>query len=341
MVLKVPDALTEPAARQRWWWQGPDYGLLLPALSRLPVGWGYALADKRGAWHARHGRDWAELSVGQRYIGERTAAAYRELVPTASVQDVAEWVVERYRTVSAEEMEGQRIARGALDVFAAGRPDFSAGLARLKGLGSGGLVVLQAHFNNPLVGCIGLARATGRRVWVTISAITDHPQVHPAVSAHFRRKYAHAQSSLNGGGFQETESPAGLRRLYRALSAGDMVVVMADLPAAPGQDGVCVPWLGASRLMAAGAVRLARQTGCAVSALVLNRVRQGAWAWSLTEPMLPKPGVADGQDVAIGAAYAALGTAILRHPGHWWAAHLLHDSQRCEAGGGRETVGVS
>ena len=337
--MKAPDALIDTAARQRWWWQGPDYGLLLPALARLPAGLAYALADTRGAWHARHGRDWAELSVGLRYIGERTAAAYREFMPEASDQDIARWVLERYQTVSAEELEGQRIARGMLDVFGAGQPDFSAVLSRLDALGGGGLVVLQAHYNNPLVGCIGLARATGRRVWVTISAITDHPQVHPAVSLHFRCKYGQAQASLNGGEFQETESPAGLRRLYRALRAGDIVVVMADLPAAPGQDGVCVPWLGARRLMAAGAVRLARQTGCALSAMVVSRVRAGAWTWQLTEPVLPDPAVADGNDVAVCAAYAALGQAILREPGHWWAAHLLHDSRRCEEAGGPETDG--
>lgn len=339
--MKVPDALTDPTARQRWWWQGPDYGLLLPVMARLPVSWGYAMSDKRGAWHARHGRDWAELSVGQRYVGERTAAAYRELVPQASDQDIAGWVRERYQTVSAEELEGQWIARGKLEVFGAGQPDFSAVLSRLDALGGKGLVVLQAHYNNPLVGCIGLARATGRRAWVTISAITDHPQVHPAVSRHFRNKYGQAQASLNGGGFQETESPAGLRRLYRALQAGDMVVVMADLPAAPGQDGVCVPWLGARRLMAAGAVRLARQTGCALSAMVVNRVRPGAWAWQLTEPLLPDPALPDGQDVAVCAAYAALGQAILRHPGRWWAAHLLHDSRRCESGAEQEAEGES
>jgi hypothetical protein len=207
-----------------------------------------------------------------------------------------------------------------------GSPDLSGGMARLDGLGAGGLVVLQAHFNNPLVGCMGLARATGRRVWVTISAVTDHPQVHPAVSMHFRRKYAQAQASLNGGGFQETESPVGLRRLYRALKAGDLVVVMADLPAAPGQEGVCVPWLGQHRVMAAGAVRLARQTGCAMAAMVVTCPANGAWQWTLSEPLLPQPGVPDAVDEAVGAAYGALGAAIRGNPGRWWAAHLLQDA---------------
>lgn len=335
--MKAPDALLDQAAKRRWLWQGPDYGWLLPTLARLPERLGYALSGLRGWLNRRWGRDWAELSVGQRYIGERTAAAYRTLFPGAAPEAIAGWVLTRYQTVAAEELEGQRIARDVLDVFAAGQPDLSGCMTRLSGLGSGGLVVVQAHFNNPLVGCMGLARATGRRVWVTISAVTDHPQVHPAVSMHFKRKYAQAQASLNGGGFQETESPAGLRRLYRALKAGDLVVVMADLPAAPGQDGVCVPWLGQHRVMAAGAVRLARQTGCALAAMVVTcpaNPSNGQWQWALSEPLLPQPGVPDGADEAVASAYGALGEAIRRHPGQWWAAHLLHDAACCEGGGG-------
>jgi hypothetical protein len=328
--MNAPDALPDEAAKRRWLWQGPDFGRLLPAMARLPARWGYALSGLRGRLNCRWGLDWAELSVGQRYIGERTAAAYSALFPGSAPQAIADWVVARYQTVSAEELEGQCIARGTLDVFAAGQPDLSGGMARLDGLGAGGLVVLQAHFNNPLVGCMGLARATGRRVWVTISAVTDHPQVHPAVSMHFRRKYAQAQASLNGGGFQETESPVGLRRLYRALKAGDLVVVMADLPAAPGQEGVCVPWLGQHRVMAAGAVRLARQTGCAMAAMVVTCPANGAWQWTLSEPLLPQPGVPDAVDEAVGAAYGALGAAIRGNPGRWWAAHLLQDAPVCD-----------
>jgi lauroyl/myristoyl acyltransferase len=151
---------------------------------------------------------------------------------------------------------------------------------------------------------------------------------------HFRRKYAQAQASLNGGGFMETESPAGLRALYRALQAGDLVVVMADVPAAPGQDGICVPWLGRRRVLAPGAVRLARQTGAAMAAMVVACPANGAWSWTLTEPLVAKVGVPDGEDAAICAAYRALGAAIMANPGGWWAAHLLLDARNCDSGSG-------
>lgn len=323
---KPPVELPDRRAAWRWWWQSVDHLALLPMLARLPEPVAYAASAWRGSWSCRLGRDWAELSVGQVYVAERTAQAMRLMFPKATPQQVASWVRERYQTVAFEELEARWIARGAWADAVVHRwqlPDVARPLQALAGKG---LVVVQAHFNNPLVGCMGLARASGKRVWVTMSSITDHHQVHPAVSAHFREKYAAALPWLNGGGFVDTDRAGGLRRLYRGLAAGDWVVVMADLPPAPGQDGVCVPWLGERRWLAEGAVRLARQTGSPLASLGMWRDAPGEWRWHLGDLRHLDEG-GDGER-AIADVYAGLGEAIRQAPGHWWAAHLLPE-MRC------------
>lgn len=80
--------------------QGPDYAWLLPLLARLPLALAYRLSDLRGAFHARHARDWAELSIGFPYIGVRSAAAFREIFPTATETEIQQLVVQRYQTVA-------------------------------------------------------------------------------------------------------------------------------------------------------------------------------------------------------------------------------------------------
>lgn len=323
---RPPVELPGRRAALRWWWQAPDHLAVMPALARLPEPVAYAASAWRGRWSCRLGRDWAELSVGQAYVAERTAQAMRLMHPGATAPQVARWVRERYQTVAFEELEARWIARGGWADAAVQRWQLPDVTAPLRALAGRGMVVLQAHFNNPLVGCMGLARASGKRVWVTMSSITDHPQVHPAVSAHFRDKYAAAQPWLNGGGFVDTDRAGGLRRLYRGLAAGDWVVVMADLPPAPGQEGVSVPWLGERRWLAEGAVRLARQTGTPLASLGLLRGAPGEWRWALGDLQWLNEG-GDG-DSAIGRAYADLDSVIRQAPGHWWAAHLLPE-MRC------------
>lgn len=313
-----PAALNRASAGTRWQWQGPDYGLFLPAMAWLISSWAYRLAGWRGLWAYKFSRDWAELSVGEPYLRARTSSAWRDVFPSASHDDIAVWTRERYQTVSEEELEARWIANGDLSRFSFEGENL---VQTLSQRGTQGLVLVQPHFNNPLVGCIGLAAMTGARVWVTMSAVTDHPQVHPLVSAHFRNKYATAQQWLNGGGFVNTENPGALRKLYRALQAGDVLVVMADIPPQPGQPGVCVQWMGKKRLLAEGAVRLAQQTGSRLAAMWVERSSQAAWRWKVSALKEACEGVQP--------AFDALAAAIEANPGRWWGAHLLLESPIC------------
>lgn len=314
----APTALKGIGSVWRWHLQALDYGLLLPLMSRLPTGIAYRLADWRGEWNAQHGRDWAELSQGLAYIASRTADALRLARPEATEAHVQSWVAQRYRTVAREELEARWLARGDLGRFSMDLPNLKDWATQCKG---DGVVVVQPHFHNPLLACVGLAKATGARVWVTISDITDHEQVHPLVSAHFRLKYASAQQWLNGGGFLPTEDKSSLRRFYKALKAGDIVVVLGDLPGQPGGDGVDVPWMGARRLLAAGAVRLAQHTGSCLVGMGVARADGGVWRWQLSKPVS-----LDVPDAA-GEVFACLEAQICADPGGWWASHLLSECQ--------------
>jgi len=318
----IPDVFQAADVRRRWWWQGPDYGCLLPVLAALPTGVGHMFSRWRGSVNARWSRDWAELSVGEAYVASRTAATWQALRPDADALQVEQWVRSRYQTVALEELTGMQLARGCWRGRTALAAPFKAALTAAP---AGGMVWLQAHFGNPLMGCVALAQGSGRRVWVTMSSITDHERVHPQVSGLFRNKYAHATRWLNGGGFVDSEKPATLRQLYRALQQGDWVVMMADLPAAPGQAGVCVPWLGGNRLLAEGAMRLLAQSGAGMGAMWMQT--DGPKEWCLN-------GMVAGAETP-HEAYASLARVLLDQPGAWWAAHLWLESRACEPMEGR------
>lgn len=296
----------------------------MPAIGRLPTPWAYAAARLRGRWAAARGRDWVELSLGLQYIHSRTQAAWRTAFPAAPQAAVDAWARARYETWVEEELEAGWMAQGAWHRFAA----LDLGPARqvLTEASGRGLVLVQAHYNNPTLACAAVGMATDRPVWMTVSGVYEHPQVHPCLRDLFRGKYRGAESRLHGGRLLHSESPASMRQLYRALERGDVVIVVADLPPEPGQDGVCVPWLGGTRLLAGGAHRLAARTGSRVGSLWLQAPAPGRWDLNLAVEDDPTV------DVAIRRAYARLAEVLSGHPGRWWAAHLLPETPACVLG---------
>ncbi len=317
----APRELADADAARRWRRQGLLYAGLMPALSRLPTRWAYAAARLRGRWAARHGRDWVELSLGLSYIRARTEAAWGSVFPDATPAQLASWAVSRYETWVEEELEACWIAGGEWSRFAG----LDSGPARreLARHPDHGVVLIQAHFNNPTLACAGLGMATSRPVWMTVSGVYEHARVHPCVRSLFDRKYRGAERLLNGGRLLHSESGGSMRQLYRALERGEIVIVVADLPPEPGQGGVCVPWLGQQRLLAAGAHRLASRTGSRLGTLSLHS--DGPGHWTLHAEV---EDVADA-DLAAERAYGRLGKWLMAEPGRWWAAHLLPDTPTC------------
>jgi hypothetical protein len=295
-----------------WRWQAIDYGYLLPFMAKLPYALAHKLAMLRGSLHARYGRDWAELSVGIRYIAERTANASNQLWPKLKAAEIVE---KRYQAISKEEWHGNILALGSLRGLHCNLDSLQHMLS--KASPQKGLVVLTAHFDSFIVGMVGLGLC-GRKTSVTTSNIYEHEQVHPAVGAFFERKYKGAETFLNGGKFMHVET--SLRAFYRALLRKETVVVVADLPATQEGSGVCLPWLGQSRKLANGGFRMALETDSQICAMVCSTNSEGEVSWLCSDVYDPESS-ADYET----QLFQFFEKCILENPGKWWASHLLQD----------------
>lgn len=335
----APPADTEHKSL-RWRLQGLDHGVVLPLLSRLPVRMAQRLAEARGRVNARWHRDWAELSVGMPYVAQRTRWAYAQFCPG---RDLDALVRERYATISRDEWIGHLMMQGRHRELPL---DLAPVRALLEQRPSGrGLVVLTAHFDSVLLGVLGLGLC-GATTTVTTSDVHEDPRVHPRVRRLFRDKYAASTPLLRGGSFLHVERNP--RPFYQALRRGEVVAVVADLPAVgDAVAGLWLPWFGAQRRLAAGAVRLARATGSAMAALLTLRGDDGVQRWHCSPVVDPfadvtmgdsssdhasapastpeRRAVTDNVPSAVAALYAHLEAVIRQHPGRWWGAHLLQD----------------
>lgn len=316
MEMTEPCSNLAPQARDRW--TALDHRFLLPAISRLPNPWAQRLAIWRGHLHARFGRDWAELAVGSRYICERTRQAYAQIWPASDTQALAS---ERYATVSLEELESHWISSGQFLRRRLLLQPVRDLLARKPA--DRGLVIITAHFDNVLLGSLGPGLC-GARTDVMTTRVVEDARVHPAVQAHFARKYRDATPHLAGGSFVHAET-AGTR-FHRTLRQGGVVVVVADAPASdPKAPGVWVPWFGAQRRLASGALRIARATNSLMAAMLSVGAGSDTQHWMCHGPLDPWQDNEERGEAAYCEIFHFMETVIRAHPGRWWGAHLLED----------------
>ena len=310
----------------RYGFQGIDYGVILPLMARLPLTWAYRLAEWRGAFNARRARDWAELSVGFPYVGERCAAAFREVFPDASEAAINSLVVQRYQTVAREELEGLLAIRGRLDEIQMDLAPIRDTLSR-RAAGRG-LVVVMSHFDNLFLGLVGIARC-GVPTYLMTSDVVQDARVHPTVRQFFADKYRCYVGHMAGGEFLPTSSSAR-ETFYAVLRNGGIVVVISETPASLEKDkGTWVSWMGKRRKMADSAVRMAMDTGSQLVAMRNRQVKPGCIAWQWSDLVNPEDFQQYGALVARAMTYAPifafLEAGIKAEPGRWWAAHLLGD----------------
>jgi len=291
--------------------QAPEYGWLVPALACLPAAVSYPIARWRGRWNARFDRDWVSLSLGHRHVAALAEQGYAQFLPAAQVQSA---VVERFETVAREEMESRALQLHGLEHF---RVDAVEALVRLaQRPRDRGLVLVTAHLETFVLGIAALA-SQGERIHPVMSSVSEDPRVADAVRAHFRLKYSGLQRHLQGGQLADAET--SMRYFYRMLAQGDVVVVLADAPAPPGGPGVCVPWMGAQRLVAQGALRLATQSNSLLAAFACHATgarRHSVALSALTDPRSDAQG-------CYAQAFAFMEQHIRMRPGRWWASHLL------------------
>ncbi len=306
--------------------QGLDYRWLLPAIGALPPALRQRAMQARGAFNARHDRDWVSLALGHTHIAPQSAAGYGLFNPAEQVADL---VRQRFETVAREEVECRLLARRGLSHFQVDAADALARLAQRPR--DRGLVLVTAHLDTFVIAIAALA-ATGEVVHPVMSSISADPRLHPAVREHFAAKYEGLQRHLNGGQLADAETQ--MRHFYKALARKEIVVVIADAPApaTPGgatADGLWLPWLGAQRLFAQGALRLALRCGAALGAFVCDSTAPGKHRVHLSPLQIQDPNelLQKNEHSALThwaqTPYFMLQQHILAQPGRWWAAHLL------------------
>lgn len=319
-------------SRLQRWLQVVDYGLLLPLMARLPLAWAYGLSDLRGRWHARDGRDWAEMALGFTYIAERTAQAYREIHPEADEASIQKWVTERYQTVAREELDGALAIAGRVDELNVDLTPIRQALAQREA--GRGLVVTMSHHDSFFMAMLALARC-GVRAHLMISDVVFDERVHPTLRAFTKAKYDTYVSLMNGGRFLPA-SAATRNFFHDELLAGHVLLVVTDTPAEKqAHKGTWVSWLGKRRKMADGALRMAIATGSQMMAMRVRHERPGVQTWSSSAVVDPQEFnglMPDAQREAVyGPLVLFMEEAIRADTGRWSAAHLLGDFECSEA----------
>ena len=297
----------------RWHLQAFDYGMVLPIMARLPIKLAAKASQIRGIFNAWSGRDWAELSVGFPYIKERTQKAADRLWPNSDAHQIA---VERYISIAREEWHASVIQANRLPRLRLHLDELKKTLSKRDK--ERGLVVLTAHFDSFIVGMVGLGLC-GERVSVTTSNVYQNHLVHPSVTQFFDAKYRSAEKFFQGGaGFVIVEK--AMRHFYRALRRKETVVVVADAPSSDRGKGLWVSWFGQDCLLAEGGVRLAQETGSQICAMVCLTQADGSIQWLCSDILDPQE-----DHLFVNKLYQFIESQILKHPGSWWAAHLLED----------------
>lgn len=291
-----------------------DFAHGLPRLGRLPMALGQPLGEARGWIRARLQADWRSLALGHPHVAQRTLQALHELAPDADAAQMQAWLRQRFAAEARDELEARWIAEGRCgELHCRVLPDASALQPARRGRG---LVLLTAHWRSFFIG-IGFLARQGARVNVMTSAVTSHPLVVNSVADHFRAKYRGLATFLNGG--QLIDFEGGLRPFFRMLERGEIVVVLADAPVLPNGARLEVPFLGARRALAGGAVRMAEKTDSDLGAFVCAASGPRHYTLALSAIGLAR------ERASVEAAYRFLSDAILRDPGGWWAADLLPD----------------
>lgn len=299
------------AAVHRW-----DYARLLPWMARQPLAWAYGLSHGRGCLNALLGRDWRSMALRTRHIRRMSLEGAMELVRRGLLprERVRACVAERFSVEARDEFEAQLMRAGRLGELKCRFEPADAPQRLQQVLQARGAVLLTPHFDSFYLGIAFLARVAGVKLNAMASAVPSDPRVDPAVTAHFDQKYRALEGALNGGGVVDMED--GLRAFYRMLQAREGLVVLADAPVLPGGARMAVPFLGTTRVLAGGPMRLAAATHAAVAAFVCRH--EGGARYVLQWCDAGEPHAAH-----LAHLYGFLSDAITRDVGRWWAMDLL------------------
>lgn len=305
-----------------------DFGWFLPFIARMPLPVAYALSGVRGRVNAMTGRDWRSVALGSRHIHRQSLAGYELLPETGAADGKARWGKQRFESEARDEFEARLVAAGRLHEL---HCEFVPPMVdELSAAQSRGLVLLTPHFDSFYLGIAFLAQAMSSRVNSMSSAVARDPRVEPRVTQHFERKYRGLEQYLNGGKVLDME--IGLRPFYRMLAQNETLVVLADAPVLPNGVSMTVDFLGARRVLAGGALRMAQHTNSDLGGYVCRFKGQGRY-----EIEMCQIGPANDPQT-IEKIYAFFSEQILAQPGLWWAADMLPNLPVAEDGATHDDV---
>lgn len=290
------------------------FALLLPLAAWI----GGRAARRMAAWAGRATYsldvDWRTVSLRQRSLRGRTLAALREILPDAPPKVLSALVRERFVCAAQEELDAHYFFS---DPELARQCSFE-GLEPVREVASRtGILLMTLHLDATLMGVAQLGKA-GLKLNLMTSNIVQNALVPPLVRRFFKRKYEGIERHLNGGHYWHVETHP--REFYRALARGEGVVMLCEGPAVSLEEGVLTRFLGKTRALSPGALRLAKKSGAALVGMIC--LRAGPESYRVVFSPVYEPSTL-APEQAIHEVYAFLDQAIRATPGRWWAADLL------------------
>ncbi len=277
------------------------YRLWYPALARLPLPVGYALAAISGMGEMLVDQD------GRRAVSE----GLRRLLPRLSPLRRAEILVRYFVMRSWECLD-------AFVLMADARR--AASLVEISGLeilrqarSSGrGVILVMAHFGRINLHALGLARA-GERLGMLTMAIDGNPDLDPVERDYLRAKAASLHRYLGGSWIRLGGS---LRQLYRDLEQGEVVVILLDAYVPGWERRVAKFSFFDGRLaLPTGILRLAKRTGARL--VYAGALQQGFRVRGYLKPLPSAP------EAGFQAALCCLEHDIRQFPWLWWQWNLM------------------
>jgi lauroyl/myristoyl acyltransferase len=291
------------------------YGLVLPFFARLPLTTGRKLATQLGRIYSRLGLDWRTVWQQENDVSGRTRLAQRLMRPELSTWRVDVLVKQRFRHAALEDLEGHWLAlrrNAPLQSRIDGLDAINEALRHRKGI-----VLLTMHFDASILGIAMLGQA-GLKLNPMAFDVHEDTNIPFSVRRYFRRKYSGLNTYLNGG--RVCFIQRDLAHCYRAVRAGEGVVILGDAPTSNTKIAIPIDFFGRRLGFAPGFLRLAENTGAPVVAFVCLRDSRGGYHIKLSPVFWPVNG--KHQD-NVSHLYAFLEVYARRFPGRWWAADIL------------------
>lgn len=296
------------------WIQRLDYGVLLPAMARMPLIIGVSLAKIRGVLGALVDYDWRSIAIKHRYIRGRTFKTMRIINPEVTALTASFYTLSRFIYNSTEEWQACLFDRPVMKTISCN--------SRIEGLEKllknqrqkQGQILISCHYDSFCMGMV-LLGMQGIHTHVINTSMIEDPRINATVRAFFQYKYRSMESRMNG---RMAYYQGGMDHFYRVLAKGETVVLMGDIP---GSRSDCyIDFLNKRFRMPLGAWHMARKTNSLVGGYVCIRETASRYRVITLPPVAIDP---DNPVATLEPIYRFLEYWIRRHPSRWVSADLL------------------